>query len=160
MNNKGFTLIEALVALGVLTIGILTMYTMQTGSIRGNFRASQISTAAAWAAVRMEQLSALAYNDSQLDDVTIDGTGQDSNGNGIDDDDEGNNTDGIANFGLDQNTTATADHTLTNGPIGFTMYYNVAVDQPIENMKTIRIIVVRNSDRQPLVFDYYKAASL
>jgi type II secretory pathway pseudopilin PulG len=159
-NTKGFTLIEALVALGVLTIGILTMFTMQTGSVRGNIHASQISTAATWAMDKMEEFSALNYDDSLLADERNDGTNQDANGNGIDDDDEeGAGRDRISNFGLDQRTAATADHTLTDRT-GYTMYYNIAVNQPLENIKTIRFIVVRNSDQKPLVFDYYKAASL
>jgi prepilin-type N-terminal cleavage/methylation domain-containing protein len=159
MNERGFTLIEALVALGVLTIGILTMYTMQTASVRGNFRASQISTASAWAMDRMEQFNGLDYDDTLLEDLRNDGTGQDGNGNGIDDDDEGTAVDGIANFGLDQKTAATADKTVTDLD-GYTMYYNIAVDQPLENMKTIRVIIVRDTDQQPLVFDYYKTGNL
>lgn len=158
-DSRGFTLIEALVALGVLTIGILTMYTMQTGSVRGNFRASQISTASTWAMDRMEQFNALDYDDSLLDDKRNDGTGQDANGNGVDDDDEGVTVDGISNFGLDQRTATTADHMVTAFD-RFTLLYNVAVNQPLENMKTIRLIVVRKGDQQPLVFDYYKAAPL
>lgn len=158
--NSGFTLIEALVALGVLTIGILTMFTMQTGSVRGNFRASQISTASAWAMDKMEEFSALDYDDSLLDDERNDGADQDANGNGIDDDDEGGaGMDGIANFGLDERTAATADHTIT-GLDGYTMFYNIAVNQPLEDMKAIRVIIVRDADQQPLVFDYYKAAPL
>jgi type IV pilus modification protein PilV len=158
-NDRGFTLIEALVALAVLSIGILTMYTMQTGSVRGNQRAKQITAASAWAADRMEVVNALDYDHADLGDHKNDGTGQDGNANGIDDDDEGVVVDGISNFGLDQDTAATADFSITDLP-GFTMHYNVAVDQPLENVKTIRVIVVRNADRQQLVFDYYKAASL
>jgi prepilin-type N-terminal cleavage/methylation domain-containing protein len=159
-NTKGFTLIEVMVALGVLSIGILSMYTMQTGSVRGNLRASQISTASTWAMDKMEEFSGLDYDDSQLADLRNDGTQQDANGNGIDDDDEGGTgRDGIANFGLDQRTAATADHTLTD-PAGYTMYYNIAIDQPLENMKTVRLIIVRDADQQSLVFDYHKAASL
>jgi prepilin-type N-terminal cleavage/methylation domain-containing protein len=160
MNHGGFTLIESLVALVVLTIGILAMYTMQSGSVRGNFRASQMTSASAWAADRMEQLNGLPCDDDALADKNNDGTGQDADGNGVDDDDEGLWVDGIANFGLDRNTAATADYTFTGGLEGFTMHYNIANDQPIENMKTIRVILVRNADRQQFVFDYYRAASL
>lgn len=159
LNDRGFTLIEAMVALVVLSIGVMTMYTMQTGAVRGNLRAKQITTATAWAADRMEQISAMDFDDVLLNDEKNDGTNQDVDGNGIDDDDEGVVVDGISNFGLDQNTVATADFTITDTP-GFTMYYNVAVDQPLENMKTIRMIMLRNSDRQQLIFDYYKASSL
>ena len=162
-SSSGFTLVEALVALGVLTIGILTMYTMQTASVRGNYRASRITTASAWAADRMEQVNGLPYDDNDLRDLKNDGTGQDSNGNGIDDDDEGGGVpavDGIHNFGLDQDTAASADYTLGNDLDGYTVFYNVAVDHPVENMKTIRVIMVRDADQQALTFDYFKAAAL
>jgi len=160
MNAAGFTLIESLVALVVLTIGILAMYTMQSGSVRGNVRASQITSASAWAADRLEQLNGLPYDDDALTDRNSDGTGQDADGNGVDDDDQGLWVDGIANFGLDRNTAATADYTFTDGLEGFTMYSNIANDQPIDNMKTIRVILVRNADGQQFVFDYYRAAPL
>lgn len=160
MNDAGFTLIEALVALVVLTLGILAMYAMQSGSVRGNVRALQITSASAWAADRMEQLNGLPYDDDALADRNNDGSGQDADGNGVDDDDQGLWVDGIANFGLDRNTAATADYTFTGGLEGFTMHSNIANDQPMDNMKTIRVILVRNADGQQFVFDYYRAAPL
>jgi len=159
LNERGFTLIEAMVALGVLSIGIVVMYAMQTGSVRGNHLAQNITTASAWAVERMEEINGMDYYDDLLADTKNDGTDQDANGNGSDDDDDGFAVDGILNFGLDQNTTATADFTNTDLP-GFTMHYNVAVDHPLEKVKTIRVIVVRNADQQQLVFDYSKAAPL
>ena len=159
LNESGFTLVEAMVALAVLSIGIVVMYAMQTGSVRGNLHAQNITTAATWAVQRMEVINGLDYDDDLLADRNKDGISQDANGNGSDDDDDGLAVDGILNFGLDQNTTATADFTNTDLS-GFTMYYNVAVDQPLENVKTIRVIVVRNADQQQLVFDYSKAGRL
>ncbi len=159
LNESGFTLIEAMVALAVISIGIVVMFVMQTGSVRGNHHAQNITIASAWAVERMEVINGLDYYDDLLADEKNDGTGQDANGNGSDDDDDGLAVDGILNFGLDQNTPLTADFTNTDLP-GFTMHYNVAVDHPLEKVKTIRLIVVRNADRQQLVFDYSKAAPL
>ena len=159
-GKQGFTLIETLVALGVLTIGIIAMFVMQSGSVRANLRASQISTASVWAMDKIEEFNALPYDDELLTDKRNDGVDQDANGNGIDDDDEGGPVqDGIANFGLDQRTAETADYTV-QGVAGYTMHYNIAVNQPLDNIKTIRLIVVRDADQQPFVFDYHKAASL
>jgi len=163
LNESGFTLIEAMVALAVLSIGIVVMYAMQTGSVRGNHHAQNITTASAWAVERMEEINGLDHYDDLLDDKNNDGTGQDANGNGSDDTDDGlaQAKDTILNFGLDQKTTATAECTNTDPDLpGFIMHYNVAVDQPLEKVKTIRVIVVRNADRQQLVFDYSKAAPL
>jgi len=158
INNKGFTLIEAVVALAVLTIGILTVNIMQTGAVRGNFRAGQITAASAWAGDRLEKINGITFEDDSLRDRNGNGTGQDANANGVDDDDEGTVTDGIADFGLDE--TVNADYTDTSRDDGLTMHYNVAVNQPMENMKTIRVIIVRDADQQQLVFDYYKAGPL
>jgi len=62
-NNEGFTLIETVIALGVLGIGILAMFSMQSLGIRGNASASRISTQANWGADRIEQLIAENYDD-------------------------------------------------------------------------------------------------
>ena len=157
-GGGGFTLIEAVVALAVLSIGILTINIMQNGAVQGNYRASQITTASSRAGDRMEKINGMAFDDNLLSDRNGNGTDQDADGNGIDDDDEGTGTDTIANFGLDE--TNDADHTFTFAEDGLTMHYNIAVDQPLDNMKTIRVIIVRDADRQQLVFDYYKAGPM
>lgn len=54
-NNRGFTLIEAVISLGVLSIGILALFAMQTLSIRGNANASRITTLATWGSDEIEQ---------------------------------------------------------------------------------------------------------
>ncbi|MDW7773827.1 MAG: type IV pilus modification protein PilV [Desulfobulbaceae bacterium] len=62
-NQEGFTLIEALIAMVVLTIGILTLITMQTTSIKGNAKARNLTTASAWGQDRIERLFAMDYDD-------------------------------------------------------------------------------------------------
>ena len=67
--------------------------------------------------------------------------GQDDDvANGIDDDDEGNPVDGIADYGLGQTGVGVADGNESNGI--YDIYWNVAVNQPINNVKTIRVIVL------------------
>jgi Tfp pilus assembly protein PilV len=60
-NINGFTLVEAVIALGVLSIGILAMFSMQTMGIRGNSSANRITTETTWGADRIEQLIASKY---------------------------------------------------------------------------------------------------
>lgn len=143
-GNDGFSLIEVIVALAVLTIGILSVNAMQSASIRGNHAASDITVATSWAADEAEQIFSMPYDDPLLEDDG-DGTNQDMNNNGIDDDDEGIMRDGTPNFGLDDNTAGTADGSRTsNDPDGrYTIYWNVADDVPIDNIKTIQVIVTR-----------------
>lgn len=45
-DTSGFTLIEAIISLGVLSIGILALFAMQTLSIRGNSNANLVSSLA------------------------------------------------------------------------------------------------------------------
>lgn len=55
-NQKGFTLIEVVIALGVLAFGILTMFSMQAFGIRGNAVANKITREVSWSATGFEKL--------------------------------------------------------------------------------------------------------
>lgn len=68
-NEKGFTLIEALVAMVILVIGILSLYTMQTTSVKGNANAFGLTSAATWATERIERLFIEKYDDIKDDAV-------------------------------------------------------------------------------------------
>ena len=70
LNEKGFTLIEALIATAILSIGILSLYTMTLTTIRGNANAQGITEASNVLTDQMEQLLALSYDDSQLSTST------------------------------------------------------------------------------------------
>jgi len=65
-GEKGFTLLEALTALLVLTIGVLSMMTLQTTAISSNYRASTLTRATAVASGQIERLRALPYYDAAL----------------------------------------------------------------------------------------------
>ncbi len=55
-NNKGFTLIETIISLAILSIGILALFAMQTLGIRGNATASRVTTEAQWGGDEIEQM--------------------------------------------------------------------------------------------------------
>lgn len=140
LSNKGFTLIEVICAIAILTVGILSLYSLQISSINTNFSANTVTAASTWASDRVEILINRPYscnpfrvNCHDLDDVNGDGTGLDLNNDGVDD--------SGGNFGLDNNTPATADHSATSPDGLYTILWNVAVDTPVPNTKTIRIIV-------------------
>ena len=61
VNKDGFTLLETMIALVVLTIGILAMMTMQTSAITGNYRASTMTIASNIASRQVEQLRNLPF---------------------------------------------------------------------------------------------------
>ncbi|GAG11105.1 unnamed protein product [marine sediment metagenome] len=62
-DEKGFTLVEILIAIVVLAIGVLAMGQMQIASIRGNSIANTLTEATTLAQDRMENLIGLSYND-------------------------------------------------------------------------------------------------
>jgi len=138
-TETGFSLIEVLIAITVFSIGILAVITMQTTSIGGNGKARQITEETTLAADRIDTLLGLTYSGSV--DVDGDGTNQvltnDTNGNGKCDLNENC-------FGLNDITAATADGNVISPDGAYTIYWNVAVDVPFRNMKTVRVIVINN----------------
>ena len=64
----GFTLIEVLVAIVILTVGLLAVGTMQISAIRGNFMSGNTSIALSLASERMEDLLNKDYNHADLAD--------------------------------------------------------------------------------------------
>ncbi|MBV5326181.1 MAG: prepilin-type N-terminal cleavage/methylation domain-containing protein [Chlorobium sp.] len=147
-SEHGFTLIEVLVALFILTIGILSLHLMQLSSIQGNASANRMSIKTANAEDRLEQLLYLAYNDANFNDaVDKDGTDQDIDMDGVDDNG--------GNFGLDDSQCCQNG----NDPAGNVVpgcanradfcqvidnsfiYWNAAVDVPIKCSKTVKVLV-------------------
>lgn len=129
-NQEGFTLIEVIIALFVLTIGILGAFAMQGAAINGNSIASQITQAATLGGDRLETIMTLPYNDiNNLQDVN----------NAV-----ASNA-GAAGLGNTDITGKAADY----GPFtrdSFTLFYNIADDYPIVGTKTVRVII-RRSDK-------------
>src|SRR5215211_5761609 len=69
-TEKGFTLSEALVAIVVLSLGLLGLERMHIAAIQVNTIASRLTQATTLAQDRAEQLMALPYDDAMLVDTT------------------------------------------------------------------------------------------
>ncbi len=65
-NNRGFTLIEVLIAMAIFSIGILAVGTMQVTSINSNARARMHTEGYTWVGDRIEWLTTLSYDDDDL----------------------------------------------------------------------------------------------
>jgi type IV pilus assembly protein PilV len=118
-GEGGFTLIEVIIAISILSIGILGVATMQSSAIRANFFAGNTSSGTSWASDKMEELVALAYEDyedANLEDKDGDGDG-----------------------GLDHATAGTADYNENQGQ--HTIYWNISEESLLNDTKTIRVIV-------------------
>lgn len=154
--GAGFTLLEVMIAIAILTVGLLALFSMQMTSISGNSRANHLTTASTWNVDQIENIIGLQYTDTSLQDIDGDGQGSTMSSIGVD-------TAGV-NFGLDDITTgagtsADADGTLTTADGRYTLFWNVAVGVPMENLKTIRVHVRSNTPvlLKPVAFTYIKA---
>ena len=146
-KQEGFTLVEVLVAIAVLTIGLLALAAMQSKSIEFDASAIRVTKSTTWNENRIEILMARSYNHADLQDTNSAGIAAGSAGL--------NCTDGTAPACL-------AD----GGPIDqinkdgrYRVYWNVAVDYPVFGCKTIRVITRRVDNelwRPPIVFEYIK----
>ncbi|MCK9295764.1 MAG: prepilin-type N-terminal cleavage/methylation domain-containing protein [Desulfobulbaceae bacterium] len=137
-NQSGFTLIEVLIAICVLTIGILSANVMQITAISGNSTANRITESTSWASDRVESLLGLDYDDATLRDGTADG-----------------------DAGLDD-IGANADGNLTSPDGNYTIYWNVSVDSPFIGVKTINVIITtqEKGTTKSVTMTYIKADSV
>jgi prepilin-type N-terminal cleavage/methylation domain-containing protein len=69
-TNKGFTLIEVLVAMAVFSVALLELGRMQIIANQVSSAAARLTRATALAQDRIEQLMAVAYNDALLQDLS------------------------------------------------------------------------------------------
>ena len=143
-GERGFTLLEVLGAILIFAFGVLALSRTQIAAISTNSSANDLTEATRIAQSNIELLMNLPYNDaSALRDLNGDSTGQDGNSNGIDNDDEGLSVDGVPAFGLNKTDAngQPADYTTTERNGRDTIFWNVALDRPVPQTKTIRTIV-------------------
>ncbi len=76
-KEKGFTLLEVIIAVSVLTFGLLAVASMQATAIRGNYLSGNLTGASTLAGDRVEKLLSMGYSDADLD------VGDHSNSRGI-----------------------------------------------------------------------------
>ena len=70
INDKGFTLIEMLIAISIFAIGFLAIASLQISAGKNNRTASEVTAASNIASDRMERLMALPFDgNSDLDPV-------------------------------------------------------------------------------------------
>ncbi len=65
-NQKGFTLLELLIALVILAVGLLGLAGLHIAAIRGNVSGFKLSTASAIAQQRIEELKTLDSSSAAL----------------------------------------------------------------------------------------------
>ena len=115
-QNRGFTLVEVLITIFLLTFGILGIGALLISSIHTNALTNSITNAVTWGSDILERLNSSPYTDPNLTD-----------------------TDGDGVAGLNDTTAATADFQVTRDK--YTISWNVAVDAIGSNCKTVNVIV-------------------
>jgi prepilin-type N-terminal cleavage/methylation domain-containing protein len=130
--SAGFTLIEVLIAIVTVAIGFLGVASLMSGAIGGNSKALAITNATRAAADHLEWLTALPYDHPLL---------QDDSGEGLLD--LRNPLPPLAPGVQDRPDPVArpADHEITSPDDNYTIYWNIAADQPITDTKTIMVIV-------------------
>ena len=133
-SQSGFSILELLIALSILTVGLLGVASMQVSGIRGNYFSANTTMALTLAEEKMEELLALDYDDLVLGD-----------------DEAGNNG--------DLTSTATVDHDEwvdESGQAGglFHRIWNVRDEDTgagWPDMKTITIIVEWQNNKHRVI---------
>ena len=166
-NEKGFTLIESLIAIFILSFGILALIVMQTTAVKGNARSQGLTVATAWAQDRVEQILTDDFDytgdtglaradglDNGLQDITDDGSGGLNNSECCSD---GNDPQGNAVTGCGQR----ADSCFRKG--AFNIYLNIddtifSTVEPDSTLKLVRVIISHTvfENDQTVTFNYYK----
>lgn len=129
-NQAGFSLVEALIAMVLLTVGLLAAGLMQISSMKANSNAAGRTFAVGMAQSELDNLRSLPMDDDLLDDSNGDGVV------GLDD--------GIASGGIDPNPAA-ADQSkgqvMGSDGRNYTVFWNVALDAPVDGAKTLKLFV-------------------
>ncbi len=138
-SEKGFTLIEVMITMVVLSIGFLGVISMLTGSIGSNSKADTTTSTATIAADHIEFLMTLDYTNALLTDT--DGTGTVSLRNPLPPLPVIESVDSVdlVNFVPDQQILNVVSPTQD---MVHSIYWNIADNFPTNNTKTVNVIVV------------------
>lgn len=157
-SEPGFTLVETMAAIVVLSIGFLAAASMQISAVNANSSANRMTNAINLAQSRLEELMALEYSQVLADpDLTDDNDMieefepyTDLNGNGLRDFKEPY-TDSNGNGVWD------AAHVDPNPPPGYMITWSVTDNMPTELAKYIRIFVTEHGSGRTLVLTGIKS---
>ena len=138
VQQQGFTLIEVLIAIAILTVGLLATAKMQVSAIQGNYFSNNTSTALSLAEQKMEDLLGRSYTDAIVADTQA-----------------GNNAN-LTSLVTKDHEEANVDEEGVSGTGIYHRVWNVADDTPITNTKTITIMVTWSNDRHQVTLSCIK----
>jgi len=128
-SEQGFTLIEVMVAIVILTVGLLAVGTMQISAIRGNFMSGNTSIALSLAGEKMEDLLNRQYNDAALNDTVT-----------------ANNTTLSSITSVDHAETVSEEGTVAASGLFYRRIWNIA-NQASPTTKAVMVIVTWENNK-------------
>ena len=175
-DNQGFTLVEIMLAIIIFAIGIIGTVGLQVRNTSSNAKAQRLTNSTGFSIDRLEFLLERPYTHADLNDTDGDGTGQDANNDGVDDNSDDDNGDGTfgdvgdvieygEDFGLyDKECCPGSVDPGGNNVAGcievadscrviddYFVYWNVAIDYPVQGVKTIRVIVEKSGTSNQII---------
>ncbi|MDY6839216.1 MAG: prepilin-type N-terminal cleavage/methylation domain-containing protein [Thermodesulfobacteriota bacterium] len=151
-SQKGFTLMEVMLAIVVFSIGVFAVGTMQMRSVAANKYARELTEATALAQRQIEEMMFWDYDDVRL----TDGDGVDTGTAGLE-----NNPDEPDPAKQKEPDERHPKNPIRQGGVAqtYNLYWNVAEDYPITNTKTISVIVTWAGEgvRRSVSVEYNKA---
>jgi len=121
-EEKGFSLVEMMVAVCIMAIAFAGLATMEIACINGNSIASNVTMGITLAQDKMEELNSVDYNDPRVADVNPSNNGDLRNATNID----------FSETGIDEQ----------GNPGGmYNRIWNIADDVPTDGQKTIVVLV-------------------
>lgn len=129
LKEKGFTLIELMIAMIVLGIGILALIQMQVAAMSGNSSANQMTIATTLAQDQIERLKGLSFFDATVTDTNGGNNGALTNPT----DDE--------SFDLTDASNPINESGGTTGLRRYRRFWNIADNTPIQGVKTVVVFV-------------------
>jgi len=131
-GQKGYSLVEILIAIAIFSIGLLALASMQISAMQGNTFSGTTTDGIRLAQDHIEQLMPLTYSSLTTDPGLVD-------------------TDGDGDGGLNDATAATADFSLLNqshNSYNYDVFWNFSDGSVISNTKTINVIVAWTENRR------------
>ena len=122
-NTRGFSIVEVMITISIMSIGILALASMQVSAMRGNSFAGGVTEGSTWAGDQLEKLMNLSWDDPNLQDKDLDGAA------------------GLDNVGFDNDPDTQADADFRTDEGQFAIHWNVADNVVTSNTKTINVIV-------------------
>ncbi|MBW2185562.1 MAG: prepilin-type N-terminal cleavage/methylation domain-containing protein [Deltaproteobacteria bacterium] len=140
-NQQGFSLVEAMIAMVILSIGLMAVGLMQISAMKSNTNALSRSDGVAISQSVMDTLRCLPLNDIRISDV-------DTSAVNLNDGSSVGGANPVAgNAGHQGDEIFATNPILGSNGQSYNIFWNIDDDTPIEGAKTLRLFVYWTDQR-------------